>query len=70
MNGKGTFTWSDGTQKSGIGKMESCKNNVKEDYLNKIKELPEHVKQLSWFSHISYSCDFIFLCFKYHFWRR
>jgi hypothetical protein len=30
-----------------IGKMESCKINVKENYLNKIKQLPDHVKQFS-----------------------
>ena len=30
-----------------IGKMESCKINVKRKLFNRIKELPEHIKQFS-----------------------
>ena len=45
MNGTGTFTSSDGTQKSGTWKWNATRIMSKENYLNKIKDLPETVKQ-------------------------
>ena len=43
---------------------------LKENYFNKIKELPEFVKQTGGLVILVINYNFIFFCFKYYVWGR